>query len=88
MKNKKGQFVGIAFVFMVAVISLLVVLDFATPLFKTSNSVQSQMNCSNSSLTTNQKISCTTTDISIPIFLAICLGIVGVILGSKIIFGG
>jgi hypothetical protein len=85
MKSKKGQYPF--FLFMIGVIIFLVAFQFAGPLVKSSAQVMSGMDCGNSSISTGQKISCTTVDIVAPFIIALLLGLGGVAFTAKLMGG-
>lgn len=82
--NKLGQGGFPFYFFMVGVIIFLLTFGLASSLIKNSDKVRVDMDCGNSSISTTEKISCTTVDIVAPFFLAILMGIGGMILLAKI----
>jgi len=85
MKNKKGQFPF--FLFMIGIIIFIIAFSLASPLIKSSNTARTGMDCNNESLSTGQKISCTTTDMVAPFIISVLLGFGGIALGSKLLGG-
>ena len=85
--NKKGQIFPPFLLFMIGVIIFLIAFQLAGPLVKSSTQVQSGMDCGNSSISTNQKISCTTVDIVAPFIIAFLLGIGGMAFSARLLGG-
>lgn len=85
--NKKGQGGFPFYFFMVGVIIFLLTFGLASSLIKNSDKVRVDMNCSNTSISTTEKISCTTVDIVAPFFLAILITMGGLIMLSKVMGG-
>ena len=83
MKNKKGQSQPF-FLFMIGVIIFIIALALATPLIRNSEKVMGEMDCSNSSISTTEKISCTVTDTVAPFILAILIGLGAVALTARL----
>jgi hypothetical protein len=46
------------------------------------------LDCDNSSISDFDQAACVTTDISAPFFIAAIIGLAGVIVGARIVFGG
>jgi hypothetical protein len=84
--NKRGQ-EGIFFMFMIGIVIIILSLALATPLIKSSNQVRTTMDCDNSSISTDRKVSCGVTDIVTPTFTAILLGLGALGFGAKVVFG-
>lgn len=83
--NKKGQ--TVFYFFMIGVIIFLLTFGLASSLIKNSDKVRVDMDCSNTSISTTEKISCTTVDLVAPFFLAILIGVGGTILLAKGVIG-
>lgn len=83
--NKKGQ--TVFYFFMIGVIIFLLTFGLASSLIKNSDKVRVDMDCSNNSISTTEKISCTTVDLVAPFFLAILIGVGGTILLAKGVIG-
>jgi len=84
--NKKGQYQPF-FLLMVGIIIFLIAFSLAGAFVKTMAQTQDNLNCSNSNLTTFQKINCTTTDMIAPFVLAIIIGLGGTALTAKLMGG-
>jgi hypothetical protein len=79
--NKKGQ---VFYFFMIGVIIFLLTFSLASSLIKNSDKVRVDMQCSNASIDTTQKISCTTVDLVAPFILAVLVGLAGMVLLAKV----
>jgi len=82
--NKKAQ-TSAFFLFMVGVIIFIITFNLASPLIKSSDKIRGDMDCSNSSIATTEKISCTVVDTVAPFFLAILVGLGGMALTAKLV---
>ncbi len=81
--NKKAQSQPF-FLFMIGVIIFLIVLSLAVPLINSSDISRNQLDCSNSSISTSQKINCTVVDIATPFLILLVIGTGAIALGSKL----
>lgn len=45
------------------------------------------LDCDNSSITDEAKAACVVTDLSLPYFIAVVIGLAGMIIGASIVFG-
>jgi hypothetical protein len=68
MKNKKGQMVMFGLMMMLFIIATAVVL--IQPMREIVNDFRTDRDCGNSSITTNEKVTCTIVDFYLPYFLA------------------
>lgn len=84
LMNKQGQ-TGIFFLFMIFVVVFILGFALASPLITNSNAVRSTLNCSNSSIDTSQKVTCTTIDITAPWIIGVIFGLGGLALGAKLL---
>lgn len=84
--NKKAQSQPF-FLFMIGVIIFLLVFGLVGSLIKNSNKVRSDMDCGNSSISTQDKINCTTVDVVAPFILAVIIGLAGVAFTARLIGG-
>jgi hypothetical protein len=84
--NKKGQF-PVFYLFMIGVIIFLLTFGIASSLVKNSDQVSTDMDCSNVSISTTEKISCTVVDTVVPFFLAIIIGLGGMVMVAKVAGG-
>lgn len=80
--NKKGQ--GFFFLLMIGVVMFILGFALAKPLISTSSDVRTNMNCSNTSLSTDQKVNCGVVDIISPWFVGLVLGLGGMVITSKL----
>lgn len=78
--NKRGQ---VFYFFMIGVIIFLLTFSLASSLIKNSDKVRVDMDCSNASIDTTQKISCTTVDLVAPFILAILVGLGSMVLLAR-----
>jgi len=81
--NKKAQSQPF-FLFMIGVIIFLIVLSLAVPLINSSDISRNQLDCSNSAISTSQKINCTVVDIATPFLILLVIGTGAIALGSKL----
>jgi hypothetical protein len=91
--NKKG--VVSLFSIMFAVLIIILILALATPLTEFANTARNAststtlgLDCDNSSISNFDQAACLTTDISAPFFIAAIIGLAGVIVGARLVFGG
>jgi hypothetical protein len=81
--NKKSQST-ILFIFMIGLVCFILGMAL-TPALKetiTENTTTETLNCSASDLTTIQKSVCTQEDMFIPLFVGLCFGLAGLIIGG------
>lgn len=81
--NKSGQFLPFFFL-MIGIIIFIIAIRLAAPLIHSSDSVRTQMDCSNDSISTDKKIACTTTDVVTPFIIAVIIGIGAIAFSVKV----
>jgi hypothetical protein len=80
--NNSGQFQPF-FLIMVGIIIFIIAFSLASPLIKSSNQVQEDMNCS-AVTDYKDKVQCTIADMVAPFIIAVILGLGGVALTAKL----
>ena len=86
MIGKSGQ-TGMFFLFMIAIVLFILGFGLASTLVTNSTQVRSNMDCSNVSIDTSQKIGCTLIDLSSPFLIGILLAIGGIVFSAKLLQG-
>jgi hypothetical protein len=84
--NKKAQFEPFYF-FMIGIIIFLLTFALTGSLIKNSDKVRVDMDCSNSSIQTTEKISCTVVDTVAPFFLGIIITLASMVFLAKVVGG-
>lgn len=82
--NKKAQ-TGLFFLLMIGIVMFILAFALASPLIDTSNSARENLNCSNLSIQTYQKVTCGVVDIVSPWMIGLILGLGGMALGAKLV---
>lgn len=85
--NNKAQVIGMFFLFMAGIIIFILAFALAPTFKNSSDTSRANMNCNNASISTDQKVVCTTIDISTPMIVAIILGLGTVAFGAKLLIG-
>jgi hypothetical protein len=85
--NNKGQMISIFFLMMIGVIMFILAFALAPPLKNSADSSRANMNCSNSSISTDKKVTCGVTDITTPFVVLVILGLAGAAFGAKLVVG-
>ena len=81
--NSKGQ-TGFFYLFMIGIVLFVLAISLAVPLVTNANAVRSTMDCNNASISTDQKVACTTIDISSPWLVGVILVLGATALGAKL----
>lgn len=84
--SKKGT--AIFFLFMIGVTLFIVGFKLGGVLTSSTNLVQSNLNCTSSSLDVSQKVNCGIVDIIAPFITGVILATAGMVIGAKVQFGG
>lgn len=82
MWNKRGQTVFLSL--MLAITFFIIGLMIAPAISNSVTNGRSNMDCSNTSIDTSQKINCTTYDLVLPYTIAVIFGLGGGLLGAVI----
>lgn len=82
--TKKGQ-TGIFFLFMVGILMFILGFALASPLITNSNTVRTNLDCSNSSIDVGQKVTCGVVDVVAPWIIGLIFGFAGMAIGAKLI---
>lgn len=85
--NNKGQ-TGVFFLFMIGIVLFILGFSLASPLAISSAQAMGNLNCSNSSISTDTKVLCGVIDITAPFMVGIIMGLAGMVLCAKLIGGG
>lgn len=83
--NNRGQAMGFFFLLMVGIVMFILGFALASPLVKSSAQAMTNLDCNNSSISTDQKVTCGVVDIIAPWVIGIIFGMGGLVLGSKLI---
>ena len=83
MKNKRGQI--IFYTLMLCTIILVLVLAFATPVKSFTNTARNDMNCTDTSISDWDKVTCYALDINFWLIIFLGIGIAFAVLGAKVI---
>lgn len=90
--NKSGQV--IIYGLMLALVILILSLSFAGPIRtfvdnarNTTSEFGDGLDCNNVTISDYNKAACTSTDLSLPLFIGILLFFVGIVIGAKIYIG-
>ena len=93
MKGKHGQV--IFYTLMLAVVIVILALEFAPVLKQFSDDARSAntndsvgLDCQNTSISDYDKANCVAVDMFQPYFVAMLIGIAGIIVGAKLVMGG
>jgi len=91
--NRNGQVVF--YTFMLAVVVIIIALAFAPVLKSFTDTAREPttdtaigLDCNNSSISNFDKGVCIMTDMSLPYFILALIGLAGIIIGAKVVFGG
>lgn len=90
--NKRGQ--AIFYTFMLGVVVIVLALALASPVKQfvdnarnVSSDTQVGLDCGNSSISMFDKGTCTFVDLGLPYFIFGLIGIAGIIIGARVVFG-
>lgn len=75
------------FLFMIGIVLFILAFALASPLMTNSNQVRTNLNCSNSSISTDQKVTCGIVDITTPWLIGLILALGGVAFTAKLLLG-
>lgn len=81
--NKKGQ-TEFFFLFMVGITMFILGFALSSVLITNNSQVRSTLGCSNSSISTDQKVTCGVIDIIAPAIIGIIFGLAGLAFGAKL----
>ncbi len=86
--NRKGQV--FFFTLMLAIVVLVLMFGLLPGIQESVSSARNQttgMDCDNSSISDFDQATCIITDLTLPYWIMIMLGIVGAMIGAKVVFG-
>ena len=81
--NKKGQ-MGMFFLFMIGVVMFIIGLSLSSVLVSSNNQVRTNMDCSNTTISTDRKVTCGVVDVIAPLVIGTIFGLAGLAFGAKL----